>query len=429
MLPQVDSQREQNYVYAANLLIGGTQVWVTLEAALHPKRTFSGESKMQNIELRTDRHHKQRKVSWLELFFDLVFVVIIARIAHNFLSDISWSGFGTFIFMFLSVWWMWSSVSYFTERFASTEQVQRIYVFLMMIPVVGMTIFTHHGFGENYPGFAIFYLISRVIFFGMILYATLKIKEYKAVGIGFMGFTSLAIALIIGSLFVGEDIRLYLWGAAILMEVLGPMFTLNQQVKLPSNVKSSAVDERYGLLTIIVVGEVIASNANTLADSHHITSQILINGLLALWIGFSIWWMYFDSVSKRELPDKPEDGLKMAGWVYAHIFLNIAIIASAVGIAAVVLGHAHSPEKILLSASLGFVMILVSLIEMTLNEEESHSQNTSAPVFIKILFGVVAISVPFAFQDISATILMLVLSVVILLRQIPMIVFRRRKQP
>lgn len=211
------------------------------------------------------------------------------------------------------------------------------------------------------------------------------------------------------------------------MEVLGPMFTLNQQVKLPSNVKSSAVDERYGLLTIIVVGEVIASNANTLADSHHITNQILINGLLALWIGFSIWWMYFDSVSKRELPDKPEDGLKMAGWVYAHIFLNIAIIASAVGIAAVVLGDAHHPEKVLLSTSLGFVMILVSLIEMTLNEDESNSQKASTLVFVKMFFGVVAISVPFVFQDISATILMLALSVVILLRQIPMIVFKERK--
>ena len=84
---------------------------------------------MKDIVLRTDSHHKQRKVSWLELFFDLVFVVIIARIAHDFLSDISWSGFRTFIFMFLSVWWMWSSVIYFTERFASTEQIQRIYIF------------------------------------------------------------------------------------------------------------------------------------------------------------------------------------------------------------------------------------------------------------------------------------------------------------
>ena len=371
---------------------------------------------MKNIELRTD-NHPQRKVAWLELFFDLVFVVIIARIAHNFLSEISWGGFSTFIFMFLSVWWMWSSVTYFTERFASTERVQRIYVFLMMIPVVGMTIFTHHGFGENYPGFATSYLISRVIFFVMILYATLKVKEYKSVGIGFMGFNSLAITLIIVSLFVGEDARLYLWGAAILMEVLGPMFTLNHQVKFPSNVKSSAVDERYGLLTIIVVGEVIASTANTLADSHHITSLLLVNGLLALWIGFSIWSMYFDAVSGRELPDKPEDGLKMAGWVYAHIFLNITIIASAVGIAAVVLGHAHGPEKILLSASLGFVMILVSLIEMTLNEEEISLQKSSSRIPLQMFFGIGSMAIPFIFQELSATVLMLILSVIIVFRQ------------
>jgi len=320
--------------------------------------------------------------------------------------------------MFLSVWWMWSSVTYFTERFVSTERIQRTYVFLMMIPVVGMTIFTNHGFGENYPGFAISYLISRVIFFGMILYATVTVKEYKSVGIGFMGFTSLAIALIIGSLFVEESIRLYLWGAAILMEVLGPMFTLNQQVKLPSNVKSSAVDERYELLTIIVVGEMIASAANTLADSHHITGQLLFNGLLALWIGFSIWAMYFDAVSERELPDKPEDGLKMAGWVYAHIFLNIAIIASAIGIASVLLEHAQYPGKILLSSSIGFVMILISLIEITLNEEEGYSKNTTLPFFLGILFGVVAILIPFVFQNINTSVFLLALSIIIIMRQI-----------
>jgi len=382
---------------------------------------------MQNIKLRTDHHHKQRKVSWLELFFDLVFVVIIARIAHNFLSDISWSGFGTFIFMFLSVWWMWSCVIYFSERFVSTEHIQRAYTFLMMIPVVGMTIFTHHGFGENYPGFALSYPISRVVFLGMILYATLKVKEYKSVGVGFIGFTSLAIALIVGSLFVGEDVRLYLWGAAILMEVLGPMFTLNQQVKLPSNVKSSAVDERYGLLTIIVVGEVIASNANTLADSHHITSQLLVNGLLALWIGFSIWAMYFNAVSERELPDKPEDGLRMAGWVYAHIFLNIAIIASAVGIAAVVLDHAHSPEKFLLSTSLGFVIIIVSLIEKTFNEEQS-AKNTLSSFIADIFFGIAMILAPYIFQNINTTEFLLVLSIIIVSRQILNVLSKTRKR-
>jgi len=107
----------------------------------------------------------------------------------------------------------------------------------------------------------------------------------------------------------------------------------------------------------------------------------------------------------------------MAGWVYAHIFLNITIIASAVGIAAVVLGHAHGPEKILLSASLGFVMILVSLIEMTLNEEEISLQKSSSRIPLQMFFGIGSMAIPFIFQELSATVLMLILSVIIVFRQ------------
>ncbi len=63
----------------------------------------------QKPALRADEEFElHRAVTWLELFFDLVFVVI-ARLAHNLAADISIHGALTFVFMFISVWWVWNA--------------------------------------------------------------------------------------------------------------------------------------------------------------------------------------------------------------------------------------------------------------------------------------------------------------------------------
>ena len=97
----------------------------------------------QKPGLRTDEEDKKhRPVTWLELFFDLVFVVVIARLSHNLVGDVTAGGLFVFLFMFVPVWWIWNGVTYYNERFESEGVEMRFFTFLTMIPVAGLAALT-----------------------------------------------------------------------------------------------------------------------------------------------------------------------------------------------------------------------------------------------------------------------------------------------
>src|ERR671919_2088166 len=94
---------------------------------------------------RDEEFERHRAVTWLELFFDLIFVVVISRLAHNLGSDMSVLGLLIFGFMFVPVWWVWNATTYYTERFESEGLEHRLITLLSIIPVAGMAIFSEHG--------------------------------------------------------------------------------------------------------------------------------------------------------------------------------------------------------------------------------------------------------------------------------------------
>ena len=93
-------------------------------------------------QLRTDEDREiERKVSWLELFFDLYFVVVIAHLSHGLAKHISWAGIGEFVFLFIPVWWVWIGAAYYIERFDTEGIEHRLFVFLQMVPIAGSPMF------------------------------------------------------------------------------------------------------------------------------------------------------------------------------------------------------------------------------------------------------------------------------------------------
>lgn len=87
---------------------------------------------------------EERRASWLELFYGLVFVVAVSQLAHNLNEDISLSGLFGFVVLFIPVWWSWIGTRFYANRFDSDDVGHRLLIGLQMLTAAAMAINIHH---------------------------------------------------------------------------------------------------------------------------------------------------------------------------------------------------------------------------------------------------------------------------------------------
>jgi len=330
-----------------------------------------------------DRH---RPTGWIELFFDLVFVVIVSVLAGNLESGDSLLDF---VLQFMAVFWAWNAFTYYTERFESHGLENRLFTFVGIVAVAGLAIWGAHGLGENYLGFAISYLLARLLNIGLWLRAGVHVPRFRHAALGFAGGFVVALALLSASFFVPQPIRLLLWALAVLVEILTPLATGRFQHGLPP-VSRDKFPERFGLLTMIVLGETVAGIIRSVAvvnERHQLTALTMVEAVLALVIGFGLWWVYFDFVARRPSRQGIETIL---GWVYLHLGMLVGIVAVGAAISeallqAATLGAMMDREvETLLLAGLGVTLAVIALIELTLERATDEPTNRVISPLLKI---------------------------------------------
>ena len=259
---------------------------------------------------------EHREVTWLELFFDLFFVVSIAQLAHELSKHPSWLGVANFSLMFVPIWWIWIGYTYYNERFESTGLEYRLFTFLLMLPVIGFAFFGHHGLDKGFSGFAFSYAAARTILIAVWLRATLHVPAFRPTGIRFIiGFTISLVLTLIAALVDNKLFAYSLFGSAMALDVLTPLATAAQQAKLP-RLSSSKLPERFGLFIIIVLGEMVVGVVNRLAEIQQLTPMLFLKSALAVAIGLGLWWIYFDFIGRR--PPKNGVGSHFV-WSYLHL--------------------------------------------------------------------------------------------------------------
>jgi low temperature requirement protein LtrA len=90
---------------------------------------------------------QERRVTFLELFYDLVYVVIIAELSHVLAEDISLIGIGTFVFLFIIVWWAWFNGAMYHDLHGNNDIRTRVFTFVQMFTVAAMAVFVHNATG------------------------------------------------------------------------------------------------------------------------------------------------------------------------------------------------------------------------------------------------------------------------------------------
>jgi low temperature requirement protein LtrA len=286
----------------------------------------------------TSNNNTNRHATWLELFYDLVFVVVIFQLAHNLEEDFSLNGFLGFLALFIPVWWSWIGAVFYATRFDTDDLGHRVLVLLQMVGAAGLAVNVSDALGNDSAGFALSYAAIRIIL--VLEYvrtgisksfssATPLIRRYSR------GFLCSAIVWII-SAFIPPPFRFILWGIGLVIDFATVITAGRLHSQFAPHI--SHLPERIGLFIIIVLGESVLEVVAGVQNREFDIYSMLILGL-SLSIPFSLWWLYFDSVDGapiRALREKGRIGLYSL-WLIGHFPLVVAITSIGVG-----LGHITS---------------------------------------------------------------------------------------
>lgn len=277
----------------------------------------------------------ERKVGFLDLFYDLIFVVAIAQIAHGLAKHPDGKGITDFALLVLPVFWLWMGHTFYSDRFENRDISHILYTFVSMIPVVGLAVFAHDGRGDTAAGFAISYAIGRLILVGMYARAAIHVpaarKASNAIALGF-GFGA---SLWLVSAFVDDiRIRTALQLAGLGWDLYVPILVAPAMRGLP-NFSEHRLRERFGLIMIIVLGESIAGTANGLADVHGFAWTHGLTALFAMTFAFGVYFTYFEMVPREHLRSWKWASMSRS---YLHLALVSTVAATGAGVLATV-GH------------------------------------------------------------------------------------------
>jgi low temperature requirement protein LtrA len=311
-----------------------------------------------------------RRVTFLELFFDLVFVVVISQLAHRLAERPSWSGVGWFVFLFYAVWSSWINGTLYHDLHSTDDVSVRVFTFAQMLAVAVMAVFIGDVPGGGSGGFALAYAANTFLLVILWFRTGLNDPTHRPASVPYSTAYFLSAALFVASVRLNEPGRYWLWATGLLIEVLG-LITAFHRWTPPASQDGEAVVattpsliERLGLFVIIVLGEVIVGAVNGMAEITPLDLDGIVIGLLGVLVAIGLWWIYFDLISHRS-PISRRTQL----WLHLHLPLVIAMAAGGAGVLNTV-EHAAEPlpaeVRWLLVGSLGVAVLSVALIIQTL---------------------------------------------------------------
>jgi len=324
---------------------------------------------------------EHRQVTFLELFYDLVYVALVAELSHALSINIGWAGLGRFAFLFIIIWWAWLNGSLYHDLHGNNDIRTRVFTFLQMFTVVAMAVFAHDALGESSVGFALACAAFQLILTYMWWRTGVYDADHRPLTRPYVASYLLSTALFTGSVFVAPPARFYLWGLALLLSLLAPLYwrlqrvspEVQAQIDLSMDISDSLV-ERFGLLTIIVLGEVIIGIVSGVNEHHELTWQVGIIAALSMLIAIGLWWIYFDLISHH----RPLRNMGIVFiWLYLHLFLTIGITAVGASVLNVV-KHAGEPlpdeVRWLLLAATAITLIATALLTRTTQILPEHQR-------------------------------------------------------
>jgi low temperature requirement protein LtrA len=368
-----------------------------------------------------DGGEPHRSATTLELFFDLVFVVAISRVAaalHHELADGHVAdGVLGFVLLFFAVWWAWMGFTWFASAHDSDDVTYRLLTFVQILGALILAAGVTRAFmEEDYTIVVLGYIVMRVGLVLQWLRVAAHLPDQRPRALRYAKGIVVMQVLWTLRLALDGDWLVLTFAVLVAGELLVPWYAERAANVPPFH--PAHIEERYGLLTIILLGESILSATagfQTAFDAGGLTVELAAIAIGGLLLAFSAWWLYFDHPG--HLAPTPATAFR---WGYGHVvvFASLAAMGAGLHVAAESTGpDAHAdPRTAALAVAIPVAGFLTGLaILMVLNRAAVSQRAVWSKLLgaaAVVLIGLVA-SPPVATLGVAAVMVALATAMVV----------------
>ncbi len=356
---------------------------------------------------RRDPDEGHRASTPLELLFDLTFVVAVAHVAgelaHSVVADEIGHGVVAYVMTFFAIWWAWMNFTWFASAYDCDDALYRVMTALQMAGVLVLAAGVGSAFEDSdFKTVVVGYVLMRVAMVGQWLRAAAADSEGRPTARRYVVGTLVVQVAWTLRLLLPEALGVVSFLVLVAAELVVPLWA---EIPRRTPWHPGHIAERYGLFTIIVLGESVLAASNAISadfSSGGLTLDLVVLGCGGLILLFGMWWIYFLHDTGEALRVRPDQDFT---WGYAHYAIFAAAVAVGAGLEASTEFGLHPVSAsatsigMVLAVAVGVYLVLVALIHGRLSP--THRPNlvqagTAAVTLLVVALTVARASLPWA---------------------------------
>ena len=280
----------------------------------------------------------ERRATYFELFFDLVYVFAMTQLSHHLLVDLTWGGAAETAFLLIAVYWAWNYTTWMANWFDPEVPAVRLVLVFVMLASLLMAVAIPEGFGDHAMLFAASYCVLQIGRNGFVVAVTPPGRFHRNFE-QILTWSVLSAPLWIGGALAVDGVRWALWSAAMGIDLAAPLvrYWLPRWGETPMTeweIDAGHFAERFQLFVIIVLGESIVLTGATATDVG-LTSSVVVALGVAFLSSVALWWLYFGQAAttavRRIAADEAPGRVGRDAYTYLHLPIVAGILLTAVG--------------------------------------------------------------------------------------------------
>jgi low temperature requirement protein LtrA len=335
----------------------------------------------------------EERVTPLELFFDLVFVLALTQCTALMAETPTWTGLAQGLLVLGVLWWSWVGYAWLTSVVDPEEGVVRFAIFAAMAALLVAALCVPEAFGDRGLLFACAYGVVRI---GQIILFVVASRDDPALRRSVDGLavsTAIGVGLLVAASLTDGALQGAFWAVALLLDMGGPFLFGSEGWKLAPG----HFAERHGLIIIIALGESIV--AIGVAAEFGVDAGVVVAAVVGTVVAAALWWLYFDIVAivaARRLANaevgREQNEIARDSFSYLHFPMVAGIVLLALGLKNT-LAHVGDPlELVVAVATLGGVALYL-LAHVAFRWRNVHRFSVERSLCAVVLLALVPVAV------------------------------------